>query len=168
MDLQSFAHGYGQLSFHIVTAPKYRYDIFGDPEIRDACEQIFHEIAKQYGFFIYELKVMPDHLHLFVGFKPCFSVSDVLQRFKGISARRLFEMFPQLRKRLWKGHLWSRGKFVRSVGNVTADTIKHYMPTHKASGKRPFGSMSLAIRPNTGRLLASLPVSRHLFTGKQR
>ncbi len=51
MDLKSFAHGYGQLSYHIVTAPKYRYDIFSDPEIRDACEQIFvkHHIAESQG-----------------------------------------------------------------------------------------------------------------------
>jgi len=79
---------------------------------------------------------MPDHIHLFVGFKPSFSVSEVEQRFKGISARRLFEMFPQLRKRLWKGHLWSRGKFVRSVGNVTADTIKHYIAKSQGSWEK--------------------------------
>jgi putative transposase len=78
-------------------------------------------------FVIYELKVMPNHIHLFVGFSPSVTVSDVVKLFKGISARRLFEMFPQLRKRLWNGHLWSRGKFYRSVGNVTADTIKHYI-----------------------------------------
>ncbi len=100
MELQSFAHGYGQLSYHIVTAPKYRYDIFSDPEIRDACERIFREIAELYGFVIYELKVMPDHIHLFVGFRPRVSVSKVVQYFNGISARKLFEMFPQLRKRL--------------------------------------------------------------------
>jgi putative transposase len=28
---------------------------------------------------------------------------------------------------LWKGNLRSAGKFYRSVGNVTADTIKHYI-----------------------------------------
>ena len=32
--LQSFAHGYGQLSYHILTAPKYRYNISSDLEIR--------------------------------------------------------------------------------------------------------------------------------------
>jgi len=136
MDLQSFAHGRGQLSFHIVTAPKYRYDIFSDLEIRAACEQLFREIAEQYGFVIYELKVMPDHLHLFVGFKPNVSVSKVVQYFKGISARRLFLMFPELRKRLRRGHLWSRGKFVRSVGNVTADTIKHYIAKSQGSWEK--------------------------------
>ena len=127
MKLISFSHGYGQLSYYFVTAPKYRYDIFNDPEVKSACEQIFDDIAEMYGFVIYELKVLPDHLHLFVGFKPNVSVSDVVKLFKGISARRLFQRFPCLKRRLWGGHLWSRGKFYRSVGNVTADTIKHYI-----------------------------------------
>jgi len=136
MDLQSFAHGFGQLCYHIVTTPKYRYDIFSDPEIRDACERIFREIAEQYDFVIYELKVMPDHIHLFVGFKPSVSVSDVVKLFKGISARRLFQMFPRIKMRLYGGHLWSRGKFYRSVGNVTADTIKHYIAQSQGSWEK--------------------------------
>lgn len=136
MDLQSFAHGYGQLCYHIVTTPKYRYDIFSDLEIRDACVRIFREIAEQYGFVIYELKVMPDHIHLFVGFKPSVSVSDVVKLFKGISARRLFLMFPHIKRKLYGGHLWSRGKFYRSVGNVTADTIKHYIAKSQGSWEK--------------------------------
>jgi len=138
MNLIGFSHGYGQLSYHIVLAPKYRYDIFADTEIKSACEQIFRQIAKTYNFVIHELQVMSDHVHLFVGFKPNVSVSRVVQLFKGISARRLFQMFPRIKRRLWRGHLWSRGKFYRSVGNVTADTIKHYIASSK--GNWYFGS----------------------------
>jgi putative transposase len=127
MDMQSFAHAYGQLSYHVVIAPKYRHNVFGDPEIRDVCKQVFREIACEYGFVIYELEVMPDHVHLFVGVKPSVCISRAVKLFKGVSARRLFQRFPRLKKRLWGGHLWSRGKFYRSVGNVTADTIKHYI-----------------------------------------
>jgi putative transposase len=54
-------------------------------------------------------------------------MSDVIKHLKGESAVLLFRMHPELRKRLWKGNLWSAGKFYRSVGNVTADTIKHYI-----------------------------------------
>ena len=49
MDLRSYNHGYGQLYYHIVTAPKYRLDIFKDCEIKSACERIFREIAEAYG-----------------------------------------------------------------------------------------------------------------------
>lgn len=144
MDLVSVSHGFGQLSYHFVFCPKYatfgclsskaayRRDIFCDPEVKSTCERIFREIAELYGFVIYELQVMHDHVHLFVGFHPSVSVSRVVQLFKGISARQLFREFPRIKRKLWKGHLWSRGKFYRSVGNVTADTIKHYIA--KSSG----------------------------------
>lgn len=44
---------------------------------------------------------------------------------KGGISYRMFKLHPELRKRYWGGSLWSSGKFFRSVGNVTADTIKH-------------------------------------------
>jgi putative transposase len=128
MDLMSVSHGFGQISFHVVFCPKYRYKILVD-EIKSECERVLNEVAYKYGFVIHELQVMSDHVHIFVGFKPNVCVSHVVNLLKGVSARMLFQKFPQLRKTYRKGHLWSRGKFYRSVGNVTADTIKHYIAT---------------------------------------
>jgi putative transposase len=135
MDLNSFSHGYGQLSYHIVLVPKYRRDIFSDEEVKKGCERIFKKIAREYGYKIHELQIMRDHLHFFVGSKPEHSMAQTMQLFKGISARRLFQQYPQIKKKLWGSHLWSRGKFFRSVGNVTADTIQHYIA--QSQGKKP-------------------------------
>ena len=127
MDLFSVSHGFGQVSFHVVFCPKYRYKVlFG--EVKSVCERVFREVAVKYHFTIYEVQVHMDHVYLFVGFKPNVSVSYVVQIFKGVSARRLFQRFPELRRRYRRGSFWSCGKFYRSVGNVTADTIKHYIP----------------------------------------
>lgn len=131
MDLVSVSHGFGQLSFHLVFCPKYRYNILVG-EVKSFCERVFREVARKYDFTIHELQMHPDHVHLFVGFHPSFSVSQIVQLFNGISARRLFQPFPRIRRKLWGGHLWSHGKFYRSVGNVTADTIQHYIA--KSSG----------------------------------
>jgi hypothetical protein len=49
------------------------------------------------------------------------------QYLKGGSSHRLFRLHPELKKRYWDRSLWSSGKFFRSVENVTADTIKHYI-----------------------------------------
>lgn len=126
MNLFSVSHGFGQVSFHVVFCPKYRYKILvGD--VKSACERILRDVARKYGFVIHELQVMVDHVHLFVGFKPNVCVSRVVNLFKGVSARLLLKSFPHLRWTYRRGHLWSRGKFYRSVGNVTADTIRHYI-----------------------------------------
>jgi len=68
-----------------------------------------------------------DHIHLFLEFHPTDTLSGVIKQLKGESAVLLFRLHPELRKKLWNGNLWSAGKFYRSVGNVTADTIKHYI-----------------------------------------
>jgi putative transposase len=81
MDLRSFNHGFGQLCFHIVFCPKYRKDIFGNTQLKVACERFLREVAVKYNFTIYELEVNYDHVHLFVGFQPNLSVSYVTQLF---------------------------------------------------------------------------------------
>jgi len=86
------------------------------------------------GYKLHAMEVVDDHVHLFVEFHPSNSLSEVVQYLKGGSSYRLFKLHPELKKRYWGGSLWSRGKFYRSVGNVTADTIKHYI---KESQKKP-------------------------------
>ncbi|MFA7035132.1 MAG: IS200/IS605 family transposase, partial [Methanosarcina sp.] len=41
MELHSFSHGYGQITYHIVLVPKYRYSIFYNKRIKKDCELIF-------------------------------------------------------------------------------------------------------------------------------
>ncbi|MCK4444260.1 MAG: transposase [Thermoplasmata archaeon] len=55
---------------------------------------------------------------------------------KGKTAYELFRVFPELRVMFRKGHLWSRGKFFRSVGSVTADVIEHYILESQGMGRR--------------------------------
>jgi putative transposase len=127
MKLNNYSHGFGQLTYHIVFVPKYRRPIFNEPFVKKACEMLFEQIASDHNFEIIELEVMPDHIHLFVAVNPSDSISRAVQLFKGISARRLFQRFPELAVKVSRKHIWSAGKFYRSVGNVTADTIKHYI-----------------------------------------
>ena len=76
---------------------------------------------------MYALQVGSDYVHIFVGLHPDCSVSELIRLLKCNSARRLFEEYPDLKSRFWGGHLWSRGKFYRSIGQVNAETIKCYI-----------------------------------------
>jgi len=44
----------------------------------------------------------------------------------------LFQLVPNFRKRYRKGHLWSQGKFVASVGHITLERAKQYLEDHHA------------------------------------
>ena len=126
MVLNSFSHGYGQITYHLVFVPKYRRKIFYG-SVKSDCERVINDICDRCGYKVISLHVAADHVHLFLEFHPTVSLSGVVKQLKGESAVRLFRMHPELKKKLWGGHLWSEGKFYRSVGNVTADTIKHYI-----------------------------------------
>ena len=70
---------------------------------------------------------MPDHVHLIAGIPPTMSVSDALRILKGGLSHELFRKKPNFRKRYPKGHLWSPGKFYRSIGDADLETTRSYL-----------------------------------------
>ena len=80
---------------------------------------------------VFALQVGDDLVHIFVGLYPSCSVSVLISLLKCNSARRLFLAFPEFKGKLWKGHLWSRGKFYCSIGQVNGETIKCYIEQSK-------------------------------------
>ena len=107
--------------------PKYKYRIFSNRQVKKDCESILNNICMEQGYKIHAMEIVEDNAHLLLEFHPSTSLSKVVQHLKGCSFCRLFRLHPELKKRYWGGSLWSSGKFFRSVGNVTADTIKHYI-----------------------------------------
>jgi len=108
-------------------------DPFKFEKLRILCEEVLRDIVSQYGFEIYELNIQPDYIHLFVEIPYAMSVSKALQLFKGISAYRILKQHTCLRRYFRKGRFWSPGKFFRSVGNVTSETIQHYISQSQGS-----------------------------------
>jgi putative transposase len=108
--------------------PKYRYRTFYNRQVKKDCRLILKNICVEQGYKIHAMEIVEDHVHLFLEFHPSMSLSKVVQYLKGGSSYRMFKLHPELKKRYWGGNLRSSGKFFPSVGNVTADTIKHYMP----------------------------------------
>jgi putative transposase len=125
MDLDHHSHGYGQCAYHIVLVPRYRHRVFLDASIKKRCEELLREKAAREGYKVHELQVAPDHVHLFLGIRPDQSVSEAIRQLKCNSARVLFMEYPQLRTMFWSGRFWSSGKFYKSMGQVTAETIQH-------------------------------------------
>ena len=100
-------------------------------DIRERVGEIFLEIAQHHGFEIQELRIGPDHVHIFLSFPPRYSIAQVVGMLKSISASEVFEEFPEVKKQLWGGEFGEDGYFVRTVGDkVTADLIKRYIKYH--------------------------------------
>ena len=130
MAIRRTAHAVYDTKYHLVWTPKYRKWIKRS-DIRDRVGEIFLEIAENHGFEIQEMRVAPDHVHLFLNFPPRYSIAQVVGMLKSISASEVFEEFPEVKKELWGGEFWEDGYFVRTVGDkVTADLIKRYIKYH--------------------------------------
>jgi len=61
-------------------------------------------------------------------------VSDLLKSIKGKSSRKMLMEFKALSRQFWGRHLWARGYFAASSGNVTDEVIMQYI---EQQGKEP-------------------------------
>ena len=87
--------------------------------IREICKAMDIEIIKGH--------VSKDHVHLFASVPPHHSISQVMGRIKGKTSRKLLSENRNLSKKFWGRHLWARGYFVASSGNVTDEVIAQYI-----------------------------------------
>lgn len=132
MAIRRASHCVYDTRYHLVWAPKYRKWVL-QGAIRQRVRELFCEIAGHHGFEIEELEVDKDHVHLFLSFPPKYSIGEVVGLLKAVSAKEIWEEFPEVRKQLWGGEFWEDGYFVRTVGDkVTADVIKKYIRFHEA------------------------------------
>jgi putative transposase len=102
-----------KIRYHFVFVTKYCYQVLTGGVglkvrklIRQTCQAFEIEIIKDV--------VSRGHVHLFVSSPP----SEVMRRIKGRSATKLFESFPDLRKRYWGRHFWTRGYFYVTSGET--------------------------------------------------
>ena len=120
------SHSVYDLKYHFVWITKYRKPVlFGNVGTR--LRELIREICKSMDIEIIKGHVSKDHVHLFVSIPPYHSVSQVIGRIKGKTSRKLLSENRQLAKKFWGRHLWARGYFVASSGNVTDEVIAQYI-----------------------------------------
>ena len=54
-------------------------------------------------------------------------MTEYINSIKGISSRILFQEFPEIKMKLWKGNLWSRSYCLLTTGQTTLDVLKRYV-----------------------------------------
>ena len=121
------------LNYHVVWSVKYRRKIITS-EIESYLKQLVEDIALNKGFTVQMFEAgNGDHIHCFVSAPPKISVSYIVKMLKGITGRKLFEQFPEIKTQLWKGELWNHSYYVESVGSVSEDAIRQYIAKQEKS-----------------------------------
>src|SRR3989344_595468 len=128
------SHCVYDIHYHLVIVMKYRRKILISQDYIDYLTALVKEIAERYEFEIEELGSDGDHVHILVSAPPRYAPSRVMQILKSITGRMMFKQFPDLKKQLWGGELWSDGGFVGTIGQAAG--LEHMKKYIKRQGEK--------------------------------
>ncbi len=96
-------------------------------EIAKRVGQLIREICMTNEIQIVKGHVSKDHVHLLLSYPPKIRISKIAQYIKGKTSRKLLQEYTELLKMFWGRHVWARGYFAVSSGNVTDKVIEEYI-----------------------------------------
>lgn len=114
--------------YHIIWCPKYRRKVLING-IDERIKGLLKQWEQEFNYQIIEQEVMPDHIHLLIYTTADVNMPDLVKTFKGRTARILRSEFPELKKKL--PNLWTRSKFIATVGSVSIEVVKKYIEEQK-------------------------------------
>jgi putative transposase len=135
MEYKHGSHNLYDLKYHVVFCSKYRHRILTG-EVATRCRVLIREVCGSNYVDIINGSMSPDHVHLLLSVPSSISLSKVLQYIKGKSSRKLLQEFDHLLKRYWGQHLWARGYFAVTVGNVNSEDVQRYIENQEAHHKQ--------------------------------
>ena len=112
--------------YHIVWITKYRKQVLSGL-VGERIRELVRQICKEHDVEILRGHVSKDHVHMFVSVPPHLAISKLVQYLKGKSSYKLMQENKQLSRMFWGRHLWARGYFVATSGNVTDEIILEYI-----------------------------------------
>lgn len=119
--------------YHVIFCPKYRRKVLING-IDERFKEIVLSMQEEQNFYVLEMEVMPDHVHLLLDVDPTIGINMLISRIKGKTAHILTREFPELRRKL--PTLWTRSKFIATVGSVSLEVVKQYIKDQKVNESR--------------------------------
>ena len=121
------SHNVSILLYHYVCPAKYRRVIF-DTKVDEILINTCKEISKRYEINFIEIGTDEDHVHFLIQSVPTIAPMRIVMIMKSITAREIYRLYPEVKKKLWGGHIWSEGYFVSTVGkNGNEKQIENYV-----------------------------------------
>ena len=128
MKLDNNNHSVFLLHYHLVLVVKCRQKVLNDI-ISNRLKEIFENIAPNYNINIVEWNYNVDHVHALIKGHPNTELSKFINAYKSASSRLIKKEFPYIRSSLWQEMFWSKSFCLLTAGDVTVDTIRHYVET---------------------------------------
>ncbi len=127
-ELRKAAHKVFKIKYHFVFCIKYRKDLFLEEKYVETVKRMCHSFEERYNLRFETIGFDEDHVHFMIESVPKYAPSQIFRLVKSITARTLFEEYPDLKKELWGGEFWSDGGFVGTLGEgINAEIIREYI-----------------------------------------
>ena len=140
------SHSRYDIKYHFVWVTKYRKGILIGA-VGTRLREIVREVCRTNEIEILQGSISRDHVHVLLSCPPNLSPSKIMQYIKGKSSRKLMMEFKHLQKQYWGRHLWARGYFVASSGNVTDEVIMEYI-RHQEGTEPEDGGDNFRVSPS--------------------
>ena len=132
-------HNKTLLLYHLVFPTKYRNKIF-TAEVEDTLKEVCIGISERYEIRFLEIGSDVDHVHFLVQSVPTLTVREIVTTIKSITARKIFNTHPEVKKYLWGGHFWTSGYYANTVGSYgTEEVIQQYVQKQGKEYKKIYG-----------------------------
>ncbi|MDI1231449.1 MAG: IS200/IS605 family transposase [Methylobacter sp.] len=126
-DIRYGRHCVFNLHVHLVFVTKYQRGVFNQLVIDDL-RHIFTQVCADFEAELIEFDGEDDHVHLLVNYPPKVSISSLVNSLKGVSSRMIRKKdYPEIKKKLWRGALWSPSYFAGSCGGAPIAIIRQYI-----------------------------------------
>ena len=122
------SHNKSLLIYQLVCPVKYRRKVFTE-EVENTLKEICIGIENRYEIYFIEVGADDDHIHFLIQSVPTFSPTQLTNKIKGITSRKIFEKYPHIKKNiLWGGHFWTAGYYINTVGKFASlEMMKNYI-----------------------------------------
>ena len=126
-DIRRGRHCVFNMHAHLVFVTKYRRDVFTKAILNDL-QEIFASVCADFEAELVAFDGEDDHVHLLVNYPPKVAISKLVNSLKGISSLLIRKKnYPNIKKKLWKGALWSPSYFAGSCGGAPIEIIRQYI-----------------------------------------
>ena len=119
-------HSVTKLQVHLIFTTKYRRRVM-TPEVLQSVLATLGIAASDLGCTLLEADGEADHVHLLVSYPPKVSISEMVNRFKTRSSRKIREEYPGILEGGRTGLFWARSYFACTVGSADREVFEKYM-----------------------------------------
>ncbi|MBP7497466.1 MAG: IS200/IS605 family transposase [Bacteroidales bacterium] len=124
------ANTYSRVYLHFVFSVKGRENLILEKN-KEELQKYITGIVNNRNQKMLSINCMPDHTHLFIGFKPSISISELIQEIKAISSKFINE-----KKWVYGKFQWQEGYGVFSYSHNQINNVIEYINNQKEHHKR--------------------------------